>query len=105
MRTFMADIQDDVFEALANEQRRNLLFTLVEHEESIHIDSPPDGFDGGQGAAVERRHVHLPKLVDYGFIEWDPQTNVIEEGPRFEAIRPVLRLLLENRETLPARLA
>ncbi|QSW97934.1 hypothetical protein [Haloterrigena alkaliphila] len=101
----MADIQDDVFDALSNEQRRQLLFTLVEYEESIDIDSPPDGFDGGQGAIVERYHVHLPKLADYGFIEWDPQTNVVEEGPRFETIRSVLRLLLENRETLPATLA
>jgi hypothetical protein len=35
-------------------------------------------------------HNHLPKLDDQGFIQWDPETKMIERGERFDEIRPVL---------------
>ena len=96
----MTEIRDNLFDALADEQRRWILFSLLERERSINIDSPPDGFER-DGLIVERRHVHLPKLEDYGFVEWHRDERVVEAGPKFEAVEPVLRLLLENRDALP----
>ena len=97
----MADIRNDLFDALADEQRRRILFSLLERERSIEFESPSASLEDRRPAAVERRHVHLPKLEDYGFIEWSPNGNTVEAGPRFEAIRPTLRLLVDNRDALP----
>ncbi|WP_177209108.1 hypothetical protein [Natronobacterium haloterrestre] len=45
---------------------------------------------------IEKRHVHLPKLVDYGYIEWDREAAVITKGPEFDEIRPLLEFLNER---------
>ena len=44
-------------------------------------------------------HSHLPKLVDYGFIEWNTDTREIAKGPQFEEIRPVLECIDESTES------
>lgn len=98
--THMAEIRDNLFDALADEQRRWILFSLLERGGSINIDSPPDGLER-ESLIVERRHVHLPKLDKYGFIEWRRNERVVEPGPRFEAVEPTLRLMAENRDALP----
>lgn len=95
----MPAIDDILFEMMANEYRRQLLFTLLERGPSdlpINLDTPPDSVDIDP-AAPERYHVHLPKLADYGFVEWNRTLNTVEPGPRFETHRPVLELLAEYR--------
>jgi hypothetical protein len=47
------------------------------------------------------RHTHLPKLASAGFIEWDPETNTVQQGPRFEDIRPLLELMHDHADELP----
>jgi hypothetical protein len=47
------------------------------------------------------RHVHLPKLVEYGFVVWDEDEHEVEKGPNFDEIRPVLELLNDHAEELP----
>ncbi|QRV16293.1 hypothetical protein JMJ58_05210 [Haloterrigena salifodinae] len=100
----MEAIQNRLFDALSNGQRRRILFTLLEREDQINIDSPPDGVEDRHGAAIDRRHVHLPKLADYGFIEWDQRANVATRGPQFAEIEPMLRVVADNRELLPVTL-
>ncbi|WP_254544885.1 transcriptional regulator [Halomarina pelagica] len=46
--------------------------------------------------------VHLPKLADYGFIEWDRNTHEVMKGPKFDEIRPLLELLEAHEDKLPA---
>lgn len=38
----------------------------------------------------ELYHVHLPKLADAGYVDWDPEEDLIRHGPAFEAIDPVI---------------
>lgn len=79
---------DDLFDALADDRRRELLFDLLEadsrSERPVYPDSPPDA------GHVLHQHVHLPKLADYGFIERTSGGDGVERGPRFEEIEPVL---------------
>jgi predicted transcriptional regulator len=96
---------DDMVEALADVQRRTLLVALLEH--NPQDDTPVIVADSdGEADAVERlvamRHVHLPKLADYGFIEWDEDTHEVAKGPKFDDIRPLLELLDEHGDELPA---
>lgn len=95
---------DDMVEALAKVQRRKLLIALLEHNPQ---DDTPAVIDVSESDAdvVERfvtmQHVHLPKLVDYGFIEWDRESHEVMKGPKFEEIRPLLELLDSHEDELP----
>lgn len=41
-------------------------------------------------ADIRTHHVHLPKLVEYGHIEWNHDTHVTTKGPKFDDVRPLL---------------
>lgn len=101
----MDQTTDTLFEALANDQRREILFDLVEQQsqavEPISLDAPPDTPNNRKETIIQKHHVHLPKLNEFGFINWDPDMHTVEPGDRFEEIRPALELLRTNRETLP----
>jgi predicted transcriptional regulator len=96
---------DDMVDALADVQRRKLLVALLEH--NPQDDAPVVIADSDSEAdAVERlvtmQHVHLPKLADYGFIEWNEETHEVTKGPKFDEIRPLLELLDDHEDELPA---
>lgn len=59
----------------------------------IDVDAPP--------VATQLHHVHLPKLEEMGFIDWNPETSRIVEGPGFDQMRPLLTLLNRHRSVLP----
>src|SRR6056297_906486 len=87
---------DGMLDALADVQRRNLLVALLEH--NPQDDAPVVIADSeSESDAVERlvimQHVHLPKLADYGFIEWNEETHEVMKGQNFDEIRPLLELL------------
>lgn len=109
---------DTVFDALAAAQRRQVLVGLLDHEPQ-HVAKLSDAeremadaheaflsqylSDSRESAAVDkellRTHfVHLPKLVEYGFAEWDRDTEIVTKGPQFDEIRPFLELLDDQRD-------
>lgn len=99
----MGTIHDQLYEVLAEEPRRRLLFDLLEEtprtDTPIDLDTPPDGVIADEADRIRFEHDHLPKLDDYGFIEWTPSMRCVERGPRFDEIRPVLELLADHHET------
>lgn len=88
---------DDVFNALSNTERRKLLDSLI-------ADSPSDDA-GSSGIKVDADlamyHSHLPRLADYGLINWDKETNWVTKGPNFDAAEKVLDFLSNNDGILP----
>lgn len=102
----MNDPHDRLYEVLANEQRRQLLFGLLDEnpraDTQIDLDTPPDDVVAEKTDRIEQRHVHLPKLDDYEFIEWRPSMSCVEKGPRFDEIRPTLELLAKHNGKLSA---
>lgn len=96
---------DVMMEALAHFQRRKLLLALLEHNPQndspvVVTDSDRDG--EALDSLVMMNHVHLPKLAEYGFIEWDSEAHEVQKGERFEEIRPLLELLDDHRDELPS---
>ncbi|MFB6130515.1 MAG: hypothetical protein ABEJ28_06815 [Salinigranum sp.] len=89
---------DRVFETLGHPLRRRLLLAVRDrsafHERgvSIHEVAPDEHADG---FVAEMYHVHLPKLADSGYVDWDRRDEVIRCGPRFEDLSPVLEALSE----------
>lgn len=108
---------NDVFDALAAGHRRQLLVKLLS---SPHYVSKPAGISReiaqadenllqrhlsssrtiaeADEYAISMHHVHLPKLAEYGFIEWHRDDNLVAQGPRFDEIRPHLRLVAEQQD-------
>jgi hypothetical protein len=98
----MKNIYDNLYDVLSNVHRRRLLFTLLvstpQTQVLRNLDTPPDTALADDTKRIEYHHVHLPKLADNGFIEWSPDTDRIERGPRFDEIKPALELLAAHHE-------
>jgi hypothetical protein len=90
-------MNDNAFNALANEDRRSFLLDLLEsNPQDADVESSTRGSvltEAEQRAQTEMYHVHLPKLEEYGYIEWDEDTNEVIKGPQFEEIRPLLEFM------------
>jgi len=95
---------DDMMDALADVQRRKLLVALLEHNPQDDTAAVVADFES-KTDALERRismqHVHLPKLAEYGFIDWNEDTHEVRKGAKFDDFRPLLELLEDHEDELP----
>lgn len=90
---------DDLFEALAHVRRRELLVGLLEHDSrTASPEVAPDETISSDATdrSVKMQHVHLPKLEEYGFIEWNRATDQVTKGPNFEEVRPLLAQVVDR---------
>ncbi|NGM71257.1 ArsR family transcriptional regulator [Natronolimnobius sp. AArcel1] len=99
-------VLDDVLEILADVYRRRVLVEMRNHNPLDDDDAqlPADVIIADDDLAALRtqmRHVHLPKLEDAGLVEWDRKANVLRKGPRFDEIRPLLKLMADHADELP----
>lgn len=90
---------DELYEALSDPQRRQLLFALLEEsprtDTPIDLDALPDAIIADEADRLRYEHGRLPKLAAYGLVEWTPGLNCVEEGPRFDDVRPLLERLAD----------
>ena len=95
-----------MFDMLSHPYRRRILLLVSEHnprdEDEFRIADLATADDEVELKSVELYHAHLPKLDEAGYIEWDKDTNTIRRGPNFDEIAPVLRLMADHEDTLPA---
>ncbi|ELZ29982.1 hypothetical protein C474_13146 [Halogeometricum pallidum JCM 14848] len=100
-----ADIWQSVSKALGDKTRRRVLVALLELPNPDDTLSVPEDVDAGDRdeTALETAlyHNHLPLLEQAGYIRWDRDAGRVGVGDAFEEIRPVLRLLHDNRADLP----
>lgn len=95
---------DEMMNTLANGQRRKLLFEVLEQESqtgSPVVVGDSDDETDVVADLVTMRHAHLPKLADYGFVEWNRNTHEVSKGPNFDEIKPLLELLDDHGVELP----
>jgi hypothetical protein len=104
-------LYDHLLDALAHEYRRRLLVALTEHNtqddddaqgSAAALNAITDGEADEAVVEIELHHSHLPKLEDYGYISWNEATGEIVKGPNWDEIAPVLKLLHEHADELPA---
>ncbi|WP_226482054.1 DUF7344 domain-containing protein [Natrinema amylolyticum] len=113
---------DEAFEALADGQRRELLVEVLGSgrydvpelsDSSQEIAEANRGFlreylsttrenSAGDTERISMHLVHIPKLADDRFIEWNRDDHVVTKGPRFDELVPVLELIDELRDDRPA---
>lgn len=109
---------DSSYDALSNERCRELLVSLLDSDRRVvpelsddareiansneellrkHLASPR-AVAGVDEDLLEIRLVHLPKIADYGFVEWDRDANIVTRGPQFDDLRPLLEIIADPRE-------
>jgi predicted transcriptional regulator len=91
---------DTFFEILANTYRRQLLFSLLEHDRLDDDYSPTSADvtssdDQESQRSIQMIHTHLPKLDDADIIEWNQDNQTVRKGSRFDEIRPLVQMLRE----------
>lgn len=90
---------------LGDPTRRDVLTRIGEYgpEESAEFEEEDFAERVGDREfdRVALYHRHLPKLDDAGFVDWDRESGVITSGPRYEEIRPLVRLIQGYRYDLP----
>lgn len=90
----------EIGDLIGNQHRRHLLYEL----HSGHVENEGDVLTRSQGddSALMLKHVHLPKLEEAGYVEWDRRSGGLSKGPRFDEIEPLLDLMKAHADDLPA---
>lgn len=94
---------DAALDALGHVQRRELLFALLERgrrgDSTVALADSAAGTDTYEHR-VTTDDTHLPKLVEYGYVDWNRDAGAVERGPDFDEIEPLLELLSDHRDEL-----
>ena len=95
-----------VFDALRHPHRRRILLALDGHNprtgDELTREELSDTGEDRNRLMTKLVHVHLPKLADAGYITWERDGHVIERGPNYGDIGPVITLLRNHQDELPA---
>lgn len=114
---------DEVFDAMADNQRRQLLSSLFYEDPqpvpqlssvSQEILQAHEGFlreylsgsreiANANKADIRTHHVHLPKLTEYGHVKWDQDAHATTKGPKFDDVKPLLELVENQRDERPTK--
>ena len=100
---------DQLYEALAAQPRRAIIFSLLKAPEDEWLslpdaaDSPMQPMDS-QDPCIHLRHHHLPKLADSGYVRWESDPFRVRRGPHFEEPGFVVRKMIESDREHPERL-
>lgn len=87
---------DDLFDVLADSERRRVLEQLVEKDAASHVGLLKDNC-GVNGTLL--RHVHLPKMDKAGLVDYDPQTGDVTLTEDGSDVKLFLEALEEMRTT------
>lgn len=94
-----------VFDALKHPYRRRILTLVFEHnprdDDELSVDRLATGDDDFELLVTELYHVHLPKLAETGYIDWDKHSPTIRRGSKFDDVAPLLRVMIEHQDELP----
>ena len=97
---------DQVFCVLSAEPRRQLIVSLLDCPVDQSVPLPESAINPNVPAHPGRlkndlQHNHLPKLADFGFIEWETEPLVAYRGPRFEEVAVVFEALHLSSTDIP----
>lgn len=84
---------DDVYEVLADQQRRELLVALQQDDTprdlptlSLHLEGVSTHTSEVDRCCARLYHNHVPKLASYGLVRYDEDSDVVELTERGEML-------------------
>lgn len=88
---------DEAFGVLSRPLQRRVLLAVATYDEPIKLDTLGDETIMDEHRWKEHQialhHIHLPQLADMGFIHWNPEEQIVDEGEQFDEIRPLLDVI------------
>lgn len=95
----------DGFELLGQPVRRRLLLTVYRGNPTDLDDLRANDINvGGEDqklVGLALNYSTIQELHDRGYINWDPETETLTRGDRFDEIAPLLQLLDDHADELP----
>lgn len=102
---------DATFDALSNHYRRRVLFALLARESQntsgFSLDSLVTReyeYEDPERTRIELYHSHLPNVAEKGYVNRNPDFEKARQGPDFDNIVSIIRLLITHEEQLPTDL-
>jgi hypothetical protein len=94
------DTLDTILKSLRHPVRRRVLRAVAAHNprDEAEVSRSEDDTTVADDVAIELYHVHLPKLAEAGYIEWDREKATIWRGPNFDEIAPLLDAVGDSTE-------
>lgn len=90
-------MNDQALGVLADRRRRKILTILrgdnPRSETEFTIREFVRETDDPEISEIELYHVHLPKLAEEGFIEWDRDTKTVRRGDSFDDVEVIMDAL------------
>lgn len=100
---------DSMFDALRDPYRRRILTAISDHNPRDINEFTRNKFasisgdeDDPEQLELQLHHSHLPKLVEKGYIDWNHEAQTIRRGSNFDDIAPLLELIDDHADELPA---
>jgi hypothetical protein len=98
-----------MFDAIRDPARRRILLAISDHNPREITEFTKSKFapvNGGEAdpeqLELQLHHSHLPRLAEKGYIDWNPEAQTIRRGPNFDDIAPLLKLMDDHADELPA---
>jgi hypothetical protein len=100
---------DQLYEALASQPRRMIIFSLMKEPEGERLPLPdaaraPDRSTESGNLSLQLRHHHLPKLAEAGYVHWESEPFSVRRGPHFDEPALVISKMTESTDDHPGRL-
>lgn len=95
----------ELLSILSNHHRRRIVTQLDERNPREMDEFDLEEIAGGSeldDETIELVHNHIPRLAESGFVDWDRERQVVTRGPRFGEIEPLIALLRDHQDELPA---
>lgn len=97
---------DQALSALSETARRRVLLAITEdsprQQETFETGKFAPASPDRETTRMELYHQHLPRLDETGYIDWEEDTGRVGRGADFDEIRPLLDLLDDHPDKLPA---
>lgn len=93
-RAVSSEAIDSMMDALENRTRRVILMTLLGDTTETSLDTLEREINDGD-ARIRLHHIHLPKLANAGYINWNNDSDTVSKGPKFSEVEPLVQLLKE----------
>lgn len=85
-------MDDEAFEALADQYRRDVLVALLSEDKVRPVAVCDEAGEDEKAEATRAmlHHCHLPMLADGEFVDWDRDADVVRRGEAYAKVRPLL---------------
>lgn len=95
---------DQLLDALRHPYRRHILRLIADQnprgEAEFVAEPPAQTRHEPERLLIQLRHVHLPKLANAEYVDWDAEAGDVRRGPAFSTAESGLQLLDELQDDL-----